>query len=165
MANWNEAVTSFVKVIPSDYKRVIETIEELKATGMSEEEAVQAAFEVNTGQTKNCETNKEKRFWCKEERSWEKATGFIEYAREEAQERDPLARLQDWKEFSVRLSDESLKVQGARCMDCGTPFCQMGTEIRGLTSGCPVHNLIPEWNDLVYRGRWKEALDRLLKNK
>lgn len=92
-----------------------------------------------------------------------KATGFIEYAREEAQERDPLARLQDWKEFSVRLSDESLKVQGARCMDCGTPFCQMGTEIRGLTSGCPVHNLIPEWNDLVYRGRWKEALDRLLK--
>jgi glutamate synthase (NADPH/NADH) small chain len=92
-----------------------------------------------------------------------KATGFIDYAREEAQERDPLARIQDWKEFAVRLPDESLRTQGARCMDCGTPFCQMGAEIKGLTSGCPIHNLIPEWNDLVYRGRWKEALDRLLK--
>ncbi|WP_028401481.1 glutamate synthase small subunit [Ectobacillus panaciterrae] len=92
-----------------------------------------------------------------------KATGFIDYVREEAQERDPLARIQDWKEFAVQLPDESLRMQGARCMDCGTPFCQMGTEIRGLTSGCPIHNLIPEWNDLVYRGRWKEALDRLLK--
>ncbi|CAG9614118.1 Glutamate synthase [NADPH] small chain [Bacillus rhizoplanae] len=92
-----------------------------------------------------------------------KATGFIDYVREKAQERDPLARIQDWKEFSVRLSDEPLRTQGSRCMDCGTPFCQMGTEMRGLTSGCPVHNLIPEWNDLVYRDRWKEALGRLLK--
>ncbi|MFD0768931.1 glutamate synthase subunit beta [Bacillus sp. CGMCC 1.60114] len=92
-----------------------------------------------------------------------KSTGFIDYVREDAQERDPLARIQDWKEFSVRLSDEPLRTQGSRCMDCGTPFCQMGTERRGLTSGCPVHNLIPEWNDLVYRGRWREALGRLLK--
>lgn len=92
-----------------------------------------------------------------------KSTGFIDYAREEAQERDPLTRTQDWKEFAVRLPDESLRIQGARCMDCGTPFCQMGTEIRGLTSGCPIHNLIPEWNELVYRGQWKEALDRLWK--
>jgi glutamate synthase (NADPH/NADH) small chain len=92
-----------------------------------------------------------------------KATGFMEYTREEAVERDPLERLNDWNEHSAPFSDEALQRQGARCMDCGTPFCHMGTEINGLTSGCPIHNLIPEWNDLVYRGRWKEALDRLLK--
>ncbi|MFC3882150.1 glutamate synthase small subunit [Bacillus songklensis] len=92
-----------------------------------------------------------------------KATGFMEYTREEANERDPLERLSDWKEHSAPFSDDALQRQGARCMDCGTPFCHMGTEINGLTSGCPIHNLIPEWNDLVYRGRWKEALDRLLK--
>ncbi|WP_078412843.1 glutamate synthase small subunit [Priestia abyssalis] len=92
-----------------------------------------------------------------------KATGFMEYTREEAIERDPLERLNDWKEHSAPFSDEALQRQGARCMDCGTPFCHMGTEINGLTSGCPIENLIPEWNDLVYRGRWKEALERLLK--
>jgi glutamate synthase (NADPH/NADH) small chain len=92
-----------------------------------------------------------------------KATGFLEYAREEAQERNPKTRLNDWNEYSAPFSDDTLKRQGARCMDCGTPFCHMGMELNGLTSGCPIHNLIPEWNDLVYRGRWKEALDRLLK--
>ncbi len=92
-----------------------------------------------------------------------KATGFMEYTREKAKERNPLTRINDWKEYSAPLSDESLKKQGARCMDCGTPFCHMGMEIDGATTGCPIHNLIPEWNDLAYRGRWKEALDRLLK--
>lgn len=92
-----------------------------------------------------------------------KATGFMEYTREKAKERNPLTRINDWKEYSAPLSDESLKKQGARCMDCGTPFCHMGIELEGTTTGCPINNLIPEWNDLVYRGRWKEALDRLLK--
>ena len=92
-----------------------------------------------------------------------KATGFLEYAREEAKERNPKTRLADWNEYSTPFSDETLMRQGARCMDCGTPFCHMGMEIKGLTSGCPIHNLIPEWNDLVYQGRWQEALDRLLK--
>jgi glutamate synthase (NADPH) small chain len=92
-----------------------------------------------------------------------KATGFIEYYREKGKERNPLTRVGDWKEYSVPFSDQTLSRQGARCMDCATPFCHMGTEIQGATSGCPIHNLIPEWNDLVYRGRWKEALDRLLK--
>jgi len=92
-----------------------------------------------------------------------KATGFMEYAREKAAERDPLTRLNDWKEHKVPFSDERLSIQGARCMDCATPFCHIGMEIGGATSGCPIHNLIPEWNDLVYRGRWKEALERLLK--
>lgn len=92
-----------------------------------------------------------------------KTTGFMEFKREEANERDPLSRLNDFKKYSAPFSDEVLSRQGARCMDCGTPFCHIGMEINGSTSGCPVHNLIPEWNDLVYRGRWKEALDRLLK--
>ncbi len=92
-----------------------------------------------------------------------KATGFLEFKREESAERDPLKRLNDWKEYSAPFSEEKLSRQGARCMDCATPFCHIGTEINGFTSGCPIHNLIPEWNDLVYRGRWKEALERLLK--
>lgn len=92
-----------------------------------------------------------------------KATGFIEYVREEEGKRKPLSRLDDWKEYTSPFSDDALARQGARCMDCGTPFCHMGMEWNGLTSGCPIHNVIPEWNDLVYRGRWKEALDRLLK--
>lgn len=91
-----------------------------------------------------------------------KVTGFMEYVREEEKKRNPLSRLDDWKEYTERLSNDTLQRQGARCMDCGTPFCHMGLELNGLTSGCPIHNLIPEWNDLVYKGRWKEALDRLL---
>lgn len=91
-----------------------------------------------------------------------KATGFMEYQREET-ERNPLTRTNDWSEYDASFSDEDLKRQGARCMDCGTPFCQMGEIINGATTGCPIYNLIPEWNDLVYKGRWKEALERLLK--
>lgn len=92
-----------------------------------------------------------------------KPTGFLEIPREETKDRKPLKRLQDWNEYSEKQSDDTLKRQSARCMDCGTPFCHIGIEINGAAAGCPIHNLIPEWNDLVYRGRWKEALDRLLK--
>ncbi|AUZ26649.1 glutamate synthase [Bacillus subtilis] len=92
-----------------------------------------------------------------------KPTGFMEIKREKPAERDPLTRLKDWKEYSAPFAEEASKRQGARCMDCGTPFCQIGADINGFTSGCPIYNLIPEWNDLVYRGRWKEALERLLK--
>ena len=92
-----------------------------------------------------------------------KPTGFMEIARETPMERDPLERLNDWDEFHIHLSDERLQKQGARCMDCGVPFCHTGTLLNGMASGCPVNNLIPEWNDLVYRGHWREALDRLHK--
>ena len=80
--------------------------------------------------------------------------GFLKYKREGPQRRPVELRVRDWKEFYEPFPDEKLKVQGARCMDCGVPFCQ------GLT-GCPVVNLIPEWNDLVHRGRWKDALKAL----
>lgn len=90
-----------------------------------------------------------------------KPTGFMEYKREKGKEQPPLERIGNWQEYATRLSDESLKEQGARCMDCGTPFCHMGVEIRGTAAGCPINNVIPEWNDLVYKGQWKEALNRL----
>lgn len=92
-----------------------------------------------------------------------KKTGFMEYDRENMIERDPKDRIKDWDEYKDRLPDAQVQEQGARCMDCSIPYCSMGMDIGGETTGCPVYNLIPEWNDLVYRGRWKDALDRLLK--
>jgi glutamate synthase (NADPH/NADH) small chain len=92
-----------------------------------------------------------------------KPTGFLEYRRELPMYRPPKERIKDWDEFAGRHSDEALQTQAARCMDCGTPFCHTGALIKGAVSGCPIHNIIPEWNDLVYRGLWKQALERLHK--
>jgi glutamate synthase (NADPH/NADH) small chain len=92
-----------------------------------------------------------------------KTTGFMEYQREIPSDRDPLERLNDWNEFHLHMPDEALRTQGARCMDCGIPFCHTGKLISGMASGCPINNLIPEWNDLVYRNLWHQALDRLHK--
>lgn len=90
-------------------------------------------------------------------------TGFLEYQRELPADRSPEERIRDWKEFHYHMPEQRLRQQGARCMDCGVPFCHTGTLIEGMASGCPINNLIPEWNDLVYRGLWREALDRLHK--
>lgn len=90
-----------------------------------------------------------------------KPTGFIDYLRELPVDRTPTERVRDWKEFHQHMEEKKLRQQGARCMDCGVPFCHTGKLINGMASGCPINNLIPEWNDLIYRGRWKEALDRL----
>ncbi|MCO6453056.1 MAG: glutamate synthase subunit beta [Caldilineales bacterium] len=92
-----------------------------------------------------------------------KPTGFMEYQRETPTKRDPIERLSDWQEFEIPLTDTRLQEQGARCMDCGIPFCHTGTLISGMASGCPINNLIPEWNDLIYRGLWQHALERLHK--
>lgn len=91
-----------------------------------------------------------------------KPTGFMEYDKKKVKEKAPLARVKNFEEYTERLSDKDLATQGARCMDCGTPFCHMGIEIRGFAAGCPINNYIPEWNDLVYQGQWKEALERLM---
>ena len=90
-------------------------------------------------------------------------TGFMDYKRELPADRSPLERIKDWEEFHKHLGEDNLRTQGARCMDCGTPYCHTGIELPGGTSGCPVNNLIPEWNNLIYRGLWREALDRLHK--
>jgi glutamate synthase (NADPH) small chain len=92
-----------------------------------------------------------------------KPTGFLEYLRELPADRAAAERIADWQEFHLHLPEADLRKQGARCMDCGTPFCHTGQLLSGMASGCPIHNLIPEWNDLVYRGLWQEALERLHK--
>jgi len=90
-----------------------------------------------------------------------KPTGFIEYLRELPVDRTPIERVRDWREFHQHMEEKHLRNQGARCMDCGVPFCHTGELLSGMASGCPIHNLIPEWNDLIYRGLWREALARL----
>jgi glutamate synthase (NADPH/NADH) small chain len=81
-----------------------------------------------------------------------KVTGFLEYRREVAERRPPAERIRDWFEIYRPFPEETLRSQGARCMDCGVPFCH---------TGCPLNNIIPDWNDLVYRGRWREAIRQL----
>ena len=92
-----------------------------------------------------------------------KPSGFLEYEREDLGVIPPLERIKNFDEFHEPLPIERQKLQGARCMDCGVPFCQAGMNICGMTSGCPLHNLIPEWNDLVYTGNMREAYNRLHK--
>ena len=92
-----------------------------------------------------------------------KPTGFIEFERELPTDRAPAERIHDWSEFHLYMKAEKLREQGARCMDCGVPFCHTGATMSRSAkgSGCPLNNLIPEWNDLVYNDRWRDALDRL----
>ena len=85
----------------------------------------------------------------------DKTRGFMKYKRLGEAYRPPRKRVKDWKEISTRLTDSELKYQSARCMDCGVPFCQSDT-------GCPISNIIPKWNDLVFKGQWQDALNRLL---
>jgi len=92
-----------------------------------------------------------------------KPTGFLEYARELPLDRDAIKRIADWNEFHAHAAEPKLREQAARCMDCGIPYCHTGRLLSGMASGCPINNLIPEWNDLVYRGLWHEALERLHK--
>ena len=92
-----------------------------------------------------------------------KITGFLEYDRQTDPAEQPLDRIEHWKEFHPRLSEADRRQQGARCMECGVPFCQSGATLGGMTSGCPLHNLVPEWNDLLYTGNLPQALERLLK--
>ncbi|MCD7981097.1 MAG: glutamate synthase subunit beta [Clostridiales bacterium] len=92
-----------------------------------------------------------------------KPTGFLDYDREVSRDIDPKERIKNYNEFHVYLSKERQQLQGARCMECGVPFCQSGMTLMGMASGCPLHNLVPEWNDLVYHGNWDQAYERLIK--
>ncbi|MDA1306237.1 MAG: glutamate synthase subunit beta, partial [Acidobacteria bacterium] len=89
--------------------------------------------------------------------------GFLKVDREVPTERNPGERIIDWDEFHIHMPVDDLQKQGSRCMDCGVPFCHTGGLMANMAAGCPVNNLIPEWNDLVYRGHWEEALERLHK--
>lgn len=90
-----------------------------------------------------------------------KVTGFLDYGRIDPKKRPPVERINDYNEIRLPQTDEALKIQGARCMNCGIPYCHGGVLLNGMASGCPLHNLIPEWNDLVYQGQWQEAYQRL----
>lgn len=92
-----------------------------------------------------------------------KPTGFMDYERVDATSVAPLERIKNYNEFHIFLSEEEQRCQASRCMDCGVPFCQSGATISGMTSGCPLHNLIPEWNDLLYNGNVRQAYNRLHK--
>ena len=92
-----------------------------------------------------------------------KPTGFMDYERETPKAVSPKERIKNFNEFHTPLSKEEQQKQGARCMNCGVPFCQSGEMISGMASGCPLHNLVPEWNDLVYSGNWEQAYNRLKK--
>ena len=92
-----------------------------------------------------------------------KPTGFLEHKRRPIPDRHPLERIKDWGEIHEDFQESKLREQGSRCMDCGTPYCHTGMTLSNMASGCPINNLIPEWNDLVYNGKWKDALERLHK--
>lgn len=92
-----------------------------------------------------------------------KPTGFLEYQRVTSEAAAPLERIRNFNEFHKPLTEEQQKKQGARCMECGVPFCQSGMVLGGMVSGCPLNNLVPEWNDLVYTGNWAQAYNRLKK--
>ena len=91
-----------------------------------------------------------------------KPTGFMEIARRTSTELPPEERITNFNEFHLPLHKDEQQTQGARCMDCGVPFCQSGMMLGGMASGCPLNNLIPEWNDLVYQGQWDLAVKRLI---
>ena len=92
-----------------------------------------------------------------------KPTGFLEYKRNAGGEKAPAERINNFNDFHIHISEKERQTQGARCMNCGVPFCQSGVVIKGMTSGCPLNNLIPEWNDMVYHQKPDMALERLLK--
>ena len=92
-----------------------------------------------------------------------KITGFLEYTRQDVPDRPPLERVRDWEPFRIPLTADARREQGGRCMNCGVPFCQSGIRWEGRDFGCPLHNLIPEWNDMIHAGHPSHALSRLLK--
>ena len=91
-----------------------------------------------------------------------KSTGFMEYRRVNNPGLEPLERIKNYSEFHTQIDEDQRREQGARCMNCGVPFCQFGKPICGMVAGCPLNNLCPDWNDLVYKGFWDEALERLM---
>ncbi len=92
-----------------------------------------------------------------------KPTGFIEFERKTIPNRAPLERIKDWDEIHEHFEEKSLRTQASRCMDCGTPYCHTGMTLSNMASGCPINNLIPEFNDLVYQNKWEDAYHRLAK--
>ncbi|EYU25212.1 hypothetical protein ABFS82_06G022500 [Erythranthe guttata] len=177
LANFDSLLPKFIKVFPRDYKHILAS---MKAGDVAKAAAENAAKEAEVEE--EAELNKKDAFQvlkdmsvvsddnntsqAEEEQLLKRPTsvsnpvkngGFVAYEREGVSYRDPTERMEDWNEVMVESKPGPLlKTQSARCMDCGTPFCHQEN------SGCPLGNKIPEFNELVYQNRWREALDRLL---
>lgn len=177
LLDFTRALPRFVKVLPTDYKRVM--LEEAqKAADAKKAEftlpilpgsSIRAAHEESKSH-EHAKEDKEKKkddlldieesvgdAKMEKKRSLvlDKTRGFMKYKRRAEKYRNPTTRTKDWAELSSRLNEDELKYQAARCMDCGVPFCQSDT-------GCPISNIIPKWNELVFQNQWKDALNRLL---
>ncbi|TQS36117.1 hypothetical protein Golomagni_03442 [Golovinomyces magnicellulatus] len=167
LLDFNRALPRFVKVLPVDYKRV------LAEDAAKAAEAKRAEFQLSIlpgtisrekkseGEKKASniqdieETVGDALVENKRSLILDKTRGFMKYQRRSEKQRSAKARTRDWAELSQRLDEDELKYQAARCMDCGVPFCQSDT-------GCPISNIIPKWNELVFQNQWRDALNRLL---
>ena len=160
LVDFNRALPRFVKVLPVDYKRVL--VEE--AAKAAEAKRAEYNLPVVSGVKKESkgaklqdieETIGDNAAEKKKALVLDKTSGFKKYKRRHEKYRNAKTRTKDWAELSSRLDEDELKYQSARCMDCGVPFCQSDT-------GCPISNIIPKWNELVFQNQWRDALNRLL---
>ncbi|KAI1447436.1 glutamate synthase [Annulohypoxylon stygium] len=162
LVDFNRALPRFVKVLPVDYKRVL-LEEAAKAAEAKRAEynlpivsGVQAKKEEKAAKLQDIEeTVGDNASEKKRALVLDKTKGFMKYQRRSEKYRSAKTRTKDWAELSQRLNEDELKYQSARCMDCGVPFCQSET-------GCPISNIIPKWNELVFQNQWQDALNRLL---
>lgn len=163
LVDFNRALPRFVKVLPVDYKRVLEE----EAAKAAEAKRAEYNLPIVSGMQKKEKHEKADKLMDMEEAVGDnkadkkkalvldKTKGFMKYQRRAEKYRSAKTRVKDWAELSQRLDEDELKYQSARCMDCGVPFCQSDT-------GCPISNIIPKWNELVFQGQWQDALQRLL---
>ncbi|KAK0932913.1 glutamate synthase [NADH] [Friedmanniomyces endolithicus] len=178
LLDFTRALPRFVKVLPTDYKRVMAEQAAKEAESKKNEyplpilpgTAIRALHQESIDQQANKEAKEHKKNElmdieesiqdnkAEKKRSQlvlDKTKGFMKYQRRAEKYRSAKTRTKDWSELSTRLNEDELKYQTARCMDCGVPFCQSDT-------GCPISNIIPKWNELVFAGQWRDALNRLL---
>lgn len=173
LVDFKRSVSHFVKVLPIDYKRVLEE-EAAKAAAAKQTELTLRQTVKTPDVAKEKAVDKQKEDSKKSELLdiedsitdsktekkrtaliLDKTRGFMKYHRRNEKYRNPKTRTRDWAELNTRLNEDELKYQAARCMDCGVPFCQSDT-------GCPISNIIPKWNELVFQNQWQDALNRLL---
>ncbi|KAM7293256.1 glutamate synthase [Ixodes scapularis] len=150
LSKWPESAKLFVKVFPKEYQRALKQMEEEKLTAQKEKAAVDNKVADIEEVVTDAELKK------KQLENLDKTRGFMKYKRETEYYRPAMQRMQDWKEiYNKAAVRKNIRVQAARCMECGVPFCQS-------SHGCPLGNIIPKWNDLVFKQDWKEALAQLL---
>ncbi|KAI5800231.1 glutamate synthase [Peziza echinospora] len=171
LVDFNRALPRFVKVLPTDYKRVLAEEAAKAAAAKQALSSLPYMNRITTGSPLKKELTDGKHQTSmldledsitdnKAEKKkaalvLDKTKGFMKYTRRSEKYRNPKTRTRDWAELSKRLDEDELKYQSARCMDCGVPFCQSET-------GCPISNIIPKWNELVFESRWRDALNKLL---